>query len=795
LPPSRLFYDEVSIEVEVIMNESGLVSLIHRLRKLSITDSELKNGSECLRRFVEDGDESSFTILVHLYSRLVWNVCWQELRQVQDAEDAFQNVFLLLARHAASIRKGQSLTSWLYRVSRRVAQKASMDRSRREVHEQATPSSPNRTLNDNLSWQELQSVLEEELERLPEKYRLPFLLCCIEGNTGSQAAKKLGWKEGTVTGRLSQARKLLQKRLLERCISLSMVLAAWDLSSQIASAILEINTLQAVFHSLSKNNSSEGAIAYTLADFPEGGPKTMMSIKAKCILGVLLTGSLIYLSIHYFRPAMAAEQEAKSSLLARAAEEQVNKADAKDEDTIEVKGVVLGPDKKPIKGAEILRVKGDKYAKEQVTGEDGKFSFTLSKKELDPEGYSKSSWVWTKVIARAEGYGIAWCDLGKRNKEGNLTLQLVKDDLSLSGRLLDDNGKPVVGAAVSVGMITIIPERELPIFVQMWKVQPLSALSGSVQIPSASHEWDRLWYPWKVGLFAPTKTDEKGRFSIKGLGNDRIVNLLIQGDKVAQEEIHIVMQKEIDKDVNEPPPAFKEENQKGRLRLYGASFEHSIEASKPIKGVLTDKQSGKPLAGIHLVATAHGRTYWFDVETISDDKGQYTLMGLPKNETYNVLAYQKPNDPKPTHIAIFEQLKDTEGFEPIKADIPMERGVLVEGKMIDKETGKPVPGRVSYQSLLEQEKNIRSVANQMKARHSNTVFVGSNGSFQMVIPRSKGAILAQSDSRNYLPAKEAELLEAFGRQALFSLPNAYEMVNPDAKTETLKIQFELRPKK
>jgi RNA polymerase sigma factor (sigma-70 family) len=198
----------------------------------NLTDGEL------LKRFVGAGEEAAFTELLRRHGRLVWGVCRRILHHEQEAEDAFQIVFLVLTNRAKSIRKQASVSSWLYGVAYRVAvrikQKA---RKRRACEEQALRASPTNTVSE-ACFHELQAILDDELNRLPEKYRAPFVLCYFEARSGQEAARELGLRERTLSSRLAQARKMLQKRLRRRGATLTAGLCAMALAQETAATAL-----------------------------------------------------------------------------------------------------------------------------------------------------------------------------------------------------------------------------------------------------------------------------------------------------------------------------------------------------------------------------------------------------------------------------------------------------------------------------------------------------------------------------------------------------------------------------
>ena len=168
---------------------------------------------QLLDRFVERRDASAFEAIVERYGPLVWGVCRRVLRDHHDAEDAFQATFLVLARKAASVMPREKLGNWLYGVAFQTAMKARATRAKRRVRERPAweMTEPEAVPDEHAD--ELLSRLDREVARLPEKYRMPIILCELEGKTHRQAAEQLGWPVGTVSGRLSRARALLASRL------------------------------------------------------------------------------------------------------------------------------------------------------------------------------------------------------------------------------------------------------------------------------------------------------------------------------------------------------------------------------------------------------------------------------------------------------------------------------------------------------------------------------------------------------------------------------------------------------
>jgi RNA polymerase sigma factor (sigma-70 family) len=174
-----------------------------------------------LDRFVDQGEGAALEALLRRHAPMVWGVCRRLLRDHHDAEDSFQATFLVLARQAASIRPREKVGNWLYGVAYQTARKARATRARRRLREAQVPDAPEPKAASGGRREDLAEFLDHELSRLPDKYHTPIVLCELEGRTHGEAAERLGWPVGTVSGRLSRAKSMLAKRLTRRGLSLA----------------------------------------------------------------------------------------------------------------------------------------------------------------------------------------------------------------------------------------------------------------------------------------------------------------------------------------------------------------------------------------------------------------------------------------------------------------------------------------------------------------------------------------------------------------------------------------------
>ena len=222
--------------------------ILPHLRRVALAREDTGDGP-LLGEFVTSQDEAAFATLVRRHGPMVLGVCRRVIGDPHLAEDAFQATFLVLARRAATVRPRHLVGHWLYGVAYRTALKARGTAARRRLREQQVDPMPQPAISPEDAWTDLQPVLDAELARLPEKLRIPVVMCDLGGRPQREVARELKLPPATLANRLAAARRLLAERLSERGIVLSAgaVAAAmtWHASTSAVSTNLAITTAKA----------------------------------------------------------------------------------------------------------------------------------------------------------------------------------------------------------------------------------------------------------------------------------------------------------------------------------------------------------------------------------------------------------------------------------------------------------------------------------------------------------------------------------------------------------------------
>ena len=271
--------------------------LLHHISRL-VAPSE--PDAVLLQRFIHQRDEAAFTALVKRHGSLVHHVCRRLLADAHIAEDAFQATFLVLARRARTIRRPASLAAWLHGVAHHMALKARRMEHRRQQSEangvdRGSPD-PRPDPLAEVSAREVLVILDEEVARLPEAFRLPILLCGLEGLGLEEAARRLGWTRDSVKGRLERGRKRLHERLVKRGLTLTAALAA----AEMARGSVTAGLVHALAHSTTRSAllflsgpMVPTEISAQVAPLAEGALKAALLAKLKGAVALVLALSVL----------------------------------------------------------------------------------------------------------------------------------------------------------------------------------------------------------------------------------------------------------------------------------------------------------------------------------------------------------------------------------------------------------------------------------------------------------------------------------------------------------------------
>jgi RNA polymerase sigma factor (sigma-70 family) len=748
-----------------------------------------------LDRYVSAGDETSFAALVDRHGPLVLHVCRRVLGDPHDAEDAFQTAFLVLARKAASVRPRETLTAWLHGVAYRVALKARLARirhNRRTVGDAGIAADARPDPLSDLSARELLGLVDGEVHGLPEAYRLPVILCCLEGRSLEEAARQLGWSPGSVKGRLQRGRAQLHNRLLRRGLTLSAILTASEFSRGAGSgtmAALATSTAHAAIR-FAAARESRGGIANAAA---LAAPRIKSAVLAKSKLLAVLACALLAAGFWARRPDVSPPTEAPDNRSRPVGTERVRPAapedvakrnrggEPKDPRHVELSGHVLDPAGRPLAGARLYvgysvrRLTPDSrnldvaYPVRATSDPDGRFRFTFVDSDLDARWLDDSR---PAVVAVAGDYGPAWAEIPMSGETADLNLRLV-EDLPLTGRVLDQDRRPVAGVRVRVREVFGDSEEGVTRY-----------LLGDFD----------TWYPrrWRGPLPEQppdVTTDADGRFSMTGLGRDRVVSLALDGRSIEQTVLTAVTRSSV------PDPR----------RVRAAGFEYRAARSRTVRGVVRDRASGRPVTGAGVWATPNGS------RTFTDENGRYEIVGCPKAPQGCAIVIQPPAGQ--SYFIARASVPESSDLDPVTVDVALMNGIALSGNVIDRATGKPPRAAVvEYYPLFP---NVHSSRLSLcSAQAASSVPVSPDGTYTLAVLPGPGVVCVGASPRDsYAEAAvdEGALAMFFGDgvkrgmgRCLFvaSGPggrellqvnrfNALAPINPGEQAGSVRLDFEL----
>jgi len=297
---------------------TGLANrLMPSLRRVVLgRQSAARTDGELLGAFVNERDADAFAELVRRHGPMVLGVCRRVVNEHATADDAFQAVFLVLARRAASVRPREQVGNWLYGVAYRTALKARMVLARRRSREKQVDTMPEPTAPSSspVVWTDLQPVIDEELARLPDKLRLPVVLCDLEGRPQREVAKHLNVPPATLATRLASARRTLATRLTRRGVTLSGGALAGLLGTHAAASAvphtLATGVVRAV-EAIAAGGAVNSLVSAHAIQLSEGVMRMMMLAKLKAVAVVAVTALALTTGLGLgVLPASAGEEPA-----------------------------------------------------------------------------------------------------------------------------------------------------------------------------------------------------------------------------------------------------------------------------------------------------------------------------------------------------------------------------------------------------------------------------------------------------------------------------------------------------
>jgi RNA polymerase sigma factor (sigma-70 family) len=676
--------------------------------------------AELLGRFVRQQDETAFAALVERHARLVWSVCRNLLSREQDAEDAFQATLLVLARKAGSIRQDRSVASWLHGVARRTALKARTTIARRQKYEQRarTGSVPDPV--SEAAMRELQAILDEEVRRLPEKYRAPFILCCLESKSKAEAAHDLGWPEGTVSSRVAAARQRLQQRLARRGIELSAALTAVALAGAAARAApVTAGVVRAAVAFAARGTLTAGGVTARAIAIAQAVLWTEAASRLKLFLVLILVLTLTGGAAAWWqhRPAQPRGDDPGRPPADVAVEGPRRGPEDKPADAGEP-GPAAGPPR--VFAGRVLDARGQPRpgARVSLLGEPNVISSrfghvdgsrkVLGKARADEEGHftlavsaadAEAHWNFS-LVAAGDGDGLNWMIPGDAARQ-NIVLRLPPAH-TVRGRLVDAQDHPA--AAVAVRLAALVRRG-----------------TRGVQLLGPGEPG--------AGLVAPVMSDAQGGFEVQGAPPDCEVQLLVQDDRFAPQWLVLTT-------------TTGDHTDAGTLRL---------APRRTLEGTVVNRDTGRPLAGVYVAATSVARQHTAApsfVDTHTDTEGKFRLAPFP-GQAVTLLLYPPAGLP---YLAGNDYL-DWPDDNPRRVRMTLQAGVLLQGRVTEKGSGKPVAGanlhflpRTNPHPILSR----RRVGETAIAWHLGATASGPDGRFVLVGLPGPGHLIVKTNQLDFI---------------------------------------------
>ncbi|MHB1560734.1 MAG: sigma-70 family RNA polymerase sigma factor [Isosphaeraceae bacterium] len=767
----------------------GMGGTLRHLRDLFGDGTAVGLGDgQLLARFADSGDQAAFEALVARHGPMVLATCRAVLKHEHDVEDAFQATFVVLARKARSVRAGDALGGWLHRVAYRAAVQLGADlrRRRRREAEASTMATPVTVHSHTGPDPEVRSIVHEEVDRLPEKHRLPVVLCDLEGLSYEQAAGRLHWTVPTLRCRLAKARQQLQGRLARRGITAGAVGIALAASASTARAAVPAALARSTVAAAVGGSTSAVAAALS-TQIVRSLVMARLRIAAIAMAASASIASLGVVAVGAWRPEPPRAAAAAAQKPTANANVDTKKAPA---DLIDVRGRVVDPQGRPIAGASVRAAMIDRETDgipSTTSAPDGTFRLGVPPWRRN-SALRRTDAMFPWVVAAAKGYGPGWASAVRQpGGPEETTIRLVESGPPIEGRIVDLEGRPVAGARVEVGKIWFSRKDGLASWFDRIR-------AGGVNNP--------LQHLDSLPSDLATTTDSDGRFRLADLGPDRMAELIVSAPKIATAQLYVANRDGVPIRVADPIMAMTAHPS---TTYYTRRLDYAAEPTRPIEGTIRDKESGRPIAGITLrgmIFDERSHVWAPGVEAWTDEKGHYRLTGLPPASTYRL--FLKPGKGQPYTNATLRTPEARPALEPLAFDMTLKRGVILRGWVTDKSTGRPVSGYVSTFAFSDNP----YVGEFPGYRGSYEAFarLDDDGRYEVVALPGRGIVACRSDLGAYRQGVGAPAIKGFDPKMLGSggfntLPNdclsgnyhALAEIDPAPGAETVTKDIQVDP--
>ena len=599
--------------------QAGIV--LRHLRGLAApaAGGEVSDG-QLLERFAARREEAAFAALVRRHGPMVLGVCRRVLRQEQDAEDAFQAAFLVLARKGPSICKRDSVGSWLYQVAYNVAMKASTRAANRQKPAAAAAARQAADPLAEITGRELLAVFDEELARLPDRQRAPLVLCYLQGLTRDLAARQLGCSESTLHRRLEEGRERLRERLGRRGLALpAALLTAGAVAATVPASLAADSVASALLGATGKSAAVPAAVAALAREALRGTAGRTKAVGALLLAAGLVAATAGLLGAR--TPPVAGGDPPRADAKAPKAPADRPPADpaAPAKKELTVTGTVVGADGKPVAGAKVAVIglieqpyrgrvgeRGHKILGSGQADKEGRF-------RVDCAAATPSRRPIRQLLASAPGHGLGWLLLTDDAGKTDLAVKLPAEQV-IRGRLLDLQGQAAGGVKLHVAEVAPASSGGTGSTSGSTVAGGASGSSSSTSSRAAPDATAPAWYdfpaqparldPWPAAL----TTDDDGRFVLRGVGKDQTVTLLVTDERFAPQRLVV-------------GTAAKDKPE---------AVERVLEPAHWLEGKVVGNDTGKPI-GKRVLLEVHTRDGL--LQAWADEKGNFRVNCPPGRVT------------------------------------------------------------------------------------------------------------------------------------------------------------------